>query len=332
MTSCPLRLVRVVSLLAAACLAGPLAVEAQPAGRVYRVGLLTVVAATAPSDRVTMSYLLAKALRELGYTEGQNLLVEKRFAGGRPDRLPGLARELVEIPADVIVAVGNEAVRAARDATRTIPIVMLGGSVVAQGFVASLAQPGGNVTGVVISETTLAAKRLELLKEAVPRATRIAILASGEEFNQTQLQEAREAAPALGVTLVVVEVRNADYAGAFARMAAERAQALFVLSSPLLNRDRARIIELAARNRLPAIYQWREHAEGGGLMAYGTSITGLSQRMAAYVDRILKGASPSALAVEQPTVYELVVNLRTARALGLTIPPSVLARAAEIIE
>jgi putative ABC transport system substrate-binding protein len=233
---------------------------------------------------------------------------------------------------DVIVAVGNEATQAAKDATKTIPIVMLGGSVVERGFVASLAQPGGNITGVAISETTLAAKRLALLKEALPRATRIAVLATAEEYNQTQLREAAEAAASLGVTLVVVKVQDADYGRAFARMASDRAQALFVFSSPLLHRDRRRIIELAAKHRLPAIYQWREHAMEGGLMAYGSSLSGLSRRMAAYVDRILKGASPADLPVEQPTVYELAVNLKTARALGLTIPPSVLARANEVVE
>jgi putative ABC transport system substrate-binding protein len=313
-------------------LAGPVAAWAQPKGGVFRLGLLFLVTPPDPSDRASQSFLVPAALRELGYAEGENLLVERRFAGGKRNRLPGLAGELVQLRMDVIVAVGNEAIQAARDATKTIPIVMLGGSVVERGFVASLAQPGGNVTGVAISETTLAAKRLQLIKEALPSATRIAILATGEEFNAPQLREASEAAASLGVTLVVVEVRGGDYGRAFARMVSERAQGLFVLSSPLLHRDRRRIIELAAQHRLPAIYQWREHVEEGGLMAYGTSIGGLSRRIASYVERILRGASPAALAVEQPTVYELVVNLKTARTLGLTIPPSVLARADEVIQ
>jgi putative ABC transport system substrate-binding protein len=299
---------------------------------VYRLGILMAISPPPSSDRATQSLLVPTALRELGYAESQNLLVERRFAGGKPDRLSGLARELVQLRMDVIVAVGNEATQAAKDATKTIPIVMLGGSVVERGFVASLAQPGGNITGVAISETTLAAKRLALLKEALPRAARIAVLATAEEYNQTQLREAAEAAVSLGVTLVVVVVQDADYSRAFARMASDRAQALFVFSSPLLHRDRRRIIALAAKHRLPAIYQWREHAMEGGLMAYGSSLSGLSRRIAAYVDRILKGASPAELPVEQPTVYELVVNLKTARALGLTIPPSVLARADEVIE
>jgi putative ABC transport system substrate-binding protein len=313
-------------------LAASLAAEAQLPGRVYRVGILLEVAPPAPPDRATQSVLVPAALRELGYAEGQNLLVERRFAGGKRDRLSGLARELVQLRVDVIVAVSNEATQGAKDATKTIPIVMLGGSVVERGFVASLAQPGGNITGVAISETTLAAKRLELLKAAVPRATRIAVLGSGAEYQGAQLREAEEAAASLGVTLVVVDARDADYGRAFARMASERAQALFVFSSPLLHRDRRRIIELAAKHRLPAIYQWREHAMEGGLMAYGSSLSGLSGRIAAYVDRILKGARPADLPVEQPIVYELVVNLKTARVLGLTIPSSVLTRADEVIE
>jgi putative ABC transport system substrate-binding protein len=324
------RIVPVV--LALVLLAGPLAAQTQPAGRVYRVGMLMPGAPPEPSDRVTLSVLIPTALRELGYAEGQNLLVERRFAGGKLDRLSGLARELVHLRVDVIVAVSNEAILAARDATKTIPIVMIGGAVVTRGFVASLAQPRGNVTGVAITETTLAAKRLELLKEAVPRATRIAILAAADEYNQIQRREAEEAAASLGVTLVVVEARGGDYGSAFARMGSERAQALLVFSSPLLHRDRSRIIELAARHRIPAIYQWRQHAEEGGLMAYGSNLAGLSRRMAAYIDRILKGARPAELAVEQPTVYELVINLKTARALGLAVPPSVLARADHVIE
>jgi putative tryptophan/tyrosine transport system substrate-binding protein len=319
-------------ILTVALLAAPLAAEAQRAGRVYRVGFLIPGAPSVPSDRATLSLLIPAALRELGYVEGQSLLVERRYAGGKRDRLSELARDLVQLRVDVIVTVGNEAIQAAKDATKTIPIVMIGGSVVARGLVASLAQPGGNVTGVAITETTLAAKRLEILKEAVPRATRIAILTTVEEYQQTQLREAQEAAATLGVALVVVEARGLDYGSAFARMVSERAQALLVFASPLLHRDRSRIMELAAKHRLPAIYQWREHAEEGGLMAYGSNLAELSRRMAAYVDRILKGARPAELPVEQPTVYELVINLRTAKALGLTIPPSVLARADEIIE
>ena len=327
-----MRLRRVTVLaLAVALFAAPVGAAAQPARKMHRVGIL-IPGASTPSDRASVSFQVPAALGELGYVEGQNLIIERRYAGGSRDRLPGLARELVQGPVDVIVAVSNEAIQAAQQATKTIPIVMLGGSVVERGFVASLAQPGGNVTGVAISETTLAAKRLELLKEAVPSATRFAVLARREEDSLTQVREAKEAAATLGVTLVIVEVGGADYGTAFARIVSERAQALFVLSSPLLHRDRARIIEFARKHRLPAIYQWREHAREGGLMAYGTSLVRLSQRMAVYVDRILKGASPATLAVEQPTVYELVINLKTATSLGLSIPPPLLARADELIQ
>ena len=214
----------------------------------YRVGILSVPEPPVPSDRASVVARLPLAIRELGYVEGQNLLVEQRFAGGQHQRLAGLARELVQLQMDVIVAIGNEAIQAARDATKTIPIVMLGGSVVARGFVASLAQPGGNVTGVAITETSLADKRLELLKEAVPAATRIAVLAVPADFNEAQLRDAEKAAASLGVTLVVVHMRDADYERAFTRMVSERAQALLVLASPILNRDRGRIIELAARH------------------------------------------------------------------------------------
>jgi len=281
----------------------------------------------------TTPNLVPAALRELGYVTGQNLIVERRFADGKIDRLPGLARELVESRVDVIVAV-SEAIRAARDATREIPIVMgFGFNPVEQGFVASLARPGGNVTGVLYAaEGQLAAKRLELIREAVPRARRIAVLGSRDSDSQAQVQAARKAAAALGVTLVVVETAGTDYDAAFTTMSAERAEALFVVSSITLNRDRQMIIERAARHRLPAIYEWREQVEVGGLMSYGGSLVALSQRVAAYVDRIFKGANPAELPVERPTTYGLVINLKTARAIGLTVPASLLGRADHVIE
>jgi putative ABC transport system substrate-binding protein len=315
-----------------ALLAAPLAAGGQPAGRVYRLGVLSLASA-APADPTGFLNRLTTSLRELGYVEGQNLVMERRSAEGMIDRLPGLARELVQLRVDVIVAVSTAAIRPAKDATSTIPIVMFGGSdPVADGIVASLARPGGNITGVLIAaEVTLAGKRLELIKKAVPRAMRIALLAPDDPSAQTQVQEAQKAASALGVKLIVAAVRGGDYDRAFAAMAAERAGALLVLASPILNRDRTRIIDLAAKHRLPAVYQWREHVEEGGLMAYGGSLSGLSRRAAAYVDRILKGAKPGDLPIEQPTKFELVVNLKTAKALGLTIPQSVLLQADEVI-
>jgi len=313
----------------------PLAAEAQQVGKVYRLGILSPAAVPDPSV-ATSPNLVPMALRELGYIDGQNLVVERRFAEGKRDRLRGLARELVQLRVDVIVAVSDEAVQAAKDATVTIPIVMgFGNSPVERGFVASLARPGGNITGVqyeASGEGQLTGKRLALIKETIPRAARIAVLTTSESGSRAQLREAQKVAPALRVKLVVVEIQGNDYDHAFARMVAERADALFVVASTILNRDRKQIIERAARYRLPAMYEWREQVEVGGLMSYGNSTVDLSRRVAAYVDKILKGATPADLPVEQPTKYGLAINLKTAKALGLTIPPSLLLSADQVIE
>jgi putative ABC transport system substrate-binding protein len=198
--------------------------------------------------------------------------------------------------------------------------------------VTSLARPGGNITGVVVApEDVLAGKRMELIKEAVPRAQRIAILATDEPSSRLQVHEAEKVAPALGVQLVVVEIRGTDYDGAFANMTAARADAVFILASSILNANQDKTIQLTAGHRLPAIYEWPENVEAGGLMAYGTSLNGLSRRVAIYVDKILKGAKPAELPVEQPTKFELVINLKTAKQIGLTIPPRILARADRVI-
>jgi putative ABC transport system substrate-binding protein len=311
--------------------AGPLAAGAQQAGKVYRLGILSP--AGLPPRRASSHLHIIDVLREVGYVEGQTLLVERRYADGKFDRLPGLARELVQTKVDVIVAVGA-AVGAAKDATKTIPIVMgIVADPVGSGYVTSLSRPGGNVTGVTYSVgTEIHQKRLALLKEAVPRAARIAGLA-GKDTGPPSRQATQHAASSLGVKLIVVEVRGAEYEGAFATIVAERAEALAVMGSTILNIDRKRIIELAARHRLPAIYEWPEHAEeDGGLMAYGASVRDLYRRVAGFVNRIFKGANPAELPVEQPTVFELVINLKTANALGLTIPPSLLARADQVIQ
>jgi ABC-type uncharacterized transport system substrate-binding protein len=312
----------------------PIAAEAQQAGRTYRLGMLQSTVPRASSDQTALGNQILTALGKFGYIEGQNLVVEQRFAEGKIDRLPALARTLVQFQVDAIIAVGNLAIRAARDATTTIPIVVFtSDDPVMAGFVVSLARPGGNVTGVLIAAGgTLAGKRLQLIKEAVPRAARIALLATDEPSSRIQVREAQKAAPSLGVKLVVIEVRDGDYDRAFATMMASRPGALFVLASSFFNRDRKRIIDLAAKHRLPAIYVWREQAVEGGLMAYGSSFSELSLRTAAFVDRIFKGAKPADLPIEQPTKFELVINLETAKALGLTIPQSVLIRADEVIQ
>jgi putative ABC transport system substrate-binding protein len=317
----------------AGIVAAPLAAEAQQTRKVYRVGLLMVPSPPASSDPTFAAVSLPTILRELGYAEGENLVIDRRFAEGKLDRLPRLALELVALRADVIVAISNDAIRAAKAATQTLPIVILGDSVVEEGIVTSLAQPGANITGFVIYASGIAAKRLQLLTEAVPQVTRVGVLAPGESvvYRGTQLRDAENAAKALGVTLVVVEASNAAYERAFASMVGGGARAVFVVASPLLHRDRTRIIALAAKHRLPAIYEWREHTEEGGLMSYGSSLMRLHRRIATYVDRILKGANPATLPIEQPTLYELVINLTTAKALGLTIPPSLLGRADHVI-
>ncbi len=277
---------------------------------------------------------LTTGLRELGYVEGQNLVIEHRFAEGRIERLPELARELVQLKMDVIVAVAPNAIRAARDATTTIPIVMYGGvDPIAAGFVASLARPGGNVTGVLIAPgITLVGKKLELLKEMMPRATRIGFLSPDNSGAQGQVPEARKAAASLNLKLVVTEVQDGNYDRAFDALVAERPSALFVANSPTFVRDRKRIIDLVAKHRLPAMYEWAEQVEDGGLMSYGSSQTWVSRRVAAYVALVFNGAKPGDLPIEQPNKFEFVINLKTAKALGLTIPPSLLLRADQVIE
>jgi putative ABC transport system substrate-binding protein len=319
-----------ISAVAMSILTVPNGAEAQPAGRVYRLGLLHP---TSPQDSV-MAPTIVKALRELGYVEGQNLTMETRYAEGRVDRLTVLARELVQLRVDVLLAVGSAAIRAAKEATTTIPIVMYGGfDPVAAGFVASLARPGGNVTGVVMGPgSSLTGKRLELLREAVPRVTRVAFLVPDDPNFRPQMEEVQEAATALGIKLLPVEIRGGDYPHAFSMMAGERAAALLVGATPRFVTDRKQIIELAAKHRLPAMYEWPDQVEDGGLMSYGSSQAALLQRVAVLVDRIFKGARPGDLPVEQPTKFELVINRRTAKALGLVLPQSILNRADRTIE
>jgi putative ABC transport system substrate-binding protein len=290
--------------------------EAQQASRVYRLGFLSP-ATPEPSIPSALN-LVPKLLQASGYVEGGNLEVHRRFAEGQFDRLPQLSKELVDSRMDVIVAVSPTAIKPALDATRTIPIVMgFGKDPVRDGLIASLAKPGGNITGVVVApEDVLAGKRLELIKEAVPQAETIALLATNEPSSKLQLQEAQKVAPALGVKAVSVDLHEADYETAFRSIVREKAGAVFILASPILNAGRGRIIELAAKYRLPAIYEWPEHAEVGGMMAYGSSLTALSRRVAWYVERIFKGEKPGDLPVEQPTKFELVINLKTAKQIG----------------
>ncbi|MFN0182895.1 MAG: ABC transporter substrate-binding protein [Aquabacterium sp.] len=304
---------------------------AQGAERVIRVGMLWPTAR--PS---VIGTLLPRTLGELGYVEGRNLVIERRYADGDLARLPVLARELVVAKVDVVVAVGAAAVRACKDASTTLPIILFGNfDPVVLGLVPNLARPGGNVTGVVFApDGTLAGKQMELLKSVVPRATRVAYLAPDAEHlaNNLQVNEARTAAAALDIELVVVALQGSDYAQAFAAIMAQRVQALYVAASPRFETDRKQIIDQAAKHRLPAIYEWRRQVVDGGLMTYSTSQYDLYQRVASYIDRIVKGAKPGDLPIERPKRFELVINLKTAKALGLSLPQSLLLRADEVIE
>jgi len=317
-----------ISVVMGCLIATPFTAEAQQAPRIYRLGILR---STAPSPEIDSGILMA--LRALGYDEGRNLSVQYRHAKGRLDELPQLARELIQLRVEVICTIGLAATRAAKEATTSIPIVMfLDGDPVASGLVPSLARPGGNLTGILLSaDGTLTAKRLELVKEAVPQAARIAFLALEDQGSQRQVQEARKTASSLGVDLVVAVVRDGDYELAFAAMMSERPHALSVAASTFFVRDRLRIIELAAKHWLPTIYESPGHARSGGLMAYATSTSALELRRATYIDRIFKGAKPGDLPIEQPTRFELVINLKTAKVLGITIPQSLLLRADEVI-
>jgi putative ABC transport system substrate-binding protein len=278
-----------------------------------------------------------QGLRELGYVEGQNLVMESRYAEGSAERLPDLAAELVQLKVDVIVAGGGAGIRAAQRATQTIPIVMaVTGDAVREGFVASLAHPGGNITGLSWLGDELPGKRLELLKETVPQSARVAVLANpaNPAGYETAIRSLTVAARALGLHLHVAEVRSADaLETAFAALTREGADALIVQEEPLLiDHLRGRIAALAVTHRLPAMSYWKSAVEAGGLMSYGPSMLDMQRRAATYVDKILQGAKPGDLPVEQPTKFELVINLKTAEALGITIPPRILFQADEVIQ
>ena len=318
--------------LALGMLAAPLGAEAQQAGKVYRIGLL---GRSPPATGGHLWEAFLQGLRDLGYVEGRNLVIEHRYSEGKDEGLPDLAADLVRLKVDVIVAGATPPVHAARRATATIPIVMANHSdPVGSGLVASLARPGGNVTGLSIVNPELSGKRLELLKGAMPRAVRVAVLWNpASRIHPRMIDETAAASRALGLRLLRLPARGlADYDGAFSEMTRERAEALVVLGDVTFWIHRGRIAELAAQRRLPTMFAQREHVEAGGLMSYGVDLRENYRRAATYVDKILKGARPADLPVEQPTKFELVVNMKTARALGLTIPPIVLGRADQLIE
>jgi putative ABC transport system substrate-binding protein len=328
----------VIVTLTLSILAAPFVTDAQPATKMYRIGRLSS-GSPRPAFN-TYEEAFRQGLRELGYVEEQNLVLEYRYAEGSAERLPTLAAELVRLPVDVIVAGGTGAIRAAQNATSTIPIVMSGSfDPVQEGFVASLARPAGNITGLSFLQADLPGKRLELLKETVPQSTRIAVLwnpvGPGYASRQSLLQNLTVAARALGLELHVVEVRQVDEVETvFTVLPQARVDALLVMEDALVLSTRLarRLADLAATSRLPAMYSWREHVDAGGLMAYGPSLQETYRRAAFYVHKILQGAQPADLPVEQPTKFELVINLKTAKALGLTMSSSLLLLADEVLQ
>ena len=313
--------------------AAPLGVEAQQAGKVYRIGVLLTLAA---GENEHLVKALDQGLRELGYVEGRNLVFERRFAEGQQERLPTLAAELVRLKVDVIVTGSNPVIAAVKQATATIPVVMaVSRDPVGATFIAGLARPGGNITGLANDAAPeIIGKNLALLKEAAPRISRVAFVWNsvppGARLFKTAVENAGRS---LHVTVQSVEVRRRnELEGAFAAMVRERADGIVVAQDPITLGSRNQVVWLAARNRLPAVYALREFAEIGGLMSYGPNIADQFRRAGVYVDKILKGARPGDLPVDQATRFELVINVRTAKALGLTISPSLLARADQVIE
>jgi putative ABC transport system substrate-binding protein len=320
--------------LALSLLVAPLAAQVQQPKHVPRIGLLITTSHAAEAMNIEA---FRRGLHALGYVEGQTIMLEYRYADGNLEQLPPLAAELVQLNVAVIVTTGTTPTRAAQHATKTIPIVMtVVGDPIEAGFVTSLAKPGGNITGLTQISGQLNGKRLELLKEAVPEIARVVMFVDGTWTAQQRsefVQEAQLAAQALGLTLQLLEVQgpHPDVDGAFSTATRQRAEALLIPPGPVLNLHRKRVVDLAAQSRLPAMYFFRGFVEAGGLMSYGPSQPENFRRAATYVDKILKGAKPADLPVEQPMTFELVINLKTAEALGLTISPTLLFQATEVI-
>ncbi len=313
-------------------LGGGAIAEAQQSKKVPRIGFLTAVS---PSSISARTEAFRQGLRELGYVEGKNIVIEYRYTEGKIDRLRELAAELVRLKVDIIVSAGPAATRPAKEATSTIPIVMAQDSdPVGNGFVASLARPGGNITGLATLAPEISGKRLELLKEIVPRLSRVAVLGTSTQPGHAQsLKETELAAGAFKVKLQYLDVLDPkDIETAFQAASKERAEAVLVLANPVLLSHRTQIVELAIKNRFPAIYPQTEYTEAGGLTYYGANTPDLYRRAATYVDKILKGRKPADLPVEQPTKFELIINLKTAKQIGVTIPPNVLVRADKVIK
>jgi putative ABC transport system substrate-binding protein len=311
--------------------AWPRVADAQQAGRTYRIGYLFLGAQPPEPQKMTPW----PTLRELGYVEGTNLVVERRFAAGRRERLGAFASELIAFKPDLILTQGGQSAEAISKSTHDIPVVIIGaGDPIGTGLVEGLGRPGGNVTGVTEVSTELSAKRLQLLKEAVPAIVRVAVLwNAADRAMNLRYREIETAAKGMQILIRSIEVREPeDFDLAFAAMRGDRPDAMFMVSDALIGLNRKRIIEFAAQTQLPAVYEYRELVDDGGLMSYGPNLRELFARAAYYIDKILKGAKPAELPMEQPTKFELIINLKTANSLGLAIPPALLARADEVIE
>jgi putative ABC transport system substrate-binding protein len=326
-----MRLIGLAVVLAVGLLAAPLAVQAQPSAVVPRIGVLSSFSSMAESRN---REAFRQGLRALGYVEGQTIVLEERWAEGKVERLPDLAAELVRLPVALIVAANVPSARAARQATQRLPIVVAYGDAVGTGLIASIARPEGNITGLATNSAELAGKWLELLKEAVPTASHVAVLADPDmPIIGPALKEMQVVAPTLRVRLQSLSVRDpGELNGAFAAMSRAHANAIVVIPGSVAYIHRARINALAARNHLPTIWEWRDAVVDGGLLAYGPDGASMWRHAATYVDKLLKGAKPGDLPVERPRKYELFINSKTAKVLGLTIPQSILVRADEIIQ
>lgn len=324
----------IVSFLIATVLAASARVaEAQQSKKLWRIGFLSSVS---PEQYAHLYAAFVQGLRDLGYIEGQNIVIEARWAEGKTDRLPELAADLVRLKVDVIVSTGGTVTAVAvKKVTTTIPIVFTaGGDLVRVGLISSLARPGGNVTGLSMLTTEMGIKRLELVKETFPKIRRVGVMANPvNPAYAIQVAEAQAAAKSLALQVEIMEVKDPkDFESGFSKIAEKGAGALLILTDVMFNAERQRIADLAIKKRLPAIYEFREFVEAGGLMSYGTNIVAVYRRLATYVDKIVKGARPGEIPVEQPTNFEFFINLKTAKQIGVTIPPNVLARADKVIK
>ena len=317
--------------LAVVVLAAPLAGRAQDPRKTYRMGWISGLS---PSSVPHLSAALIRALRELGWVEGQNLIIDYAYAEGRFDRLSALMAELLRARPDVILAQGDQPIKAAKEATTTVPIVMIACDAVAAGLIPSLARPGGNITGVTCISRDIATKRIELLKQCLPRLSRLAVLYNPDDPGKAiEWRETEAAAQLLGLKLTAVPIRDRkEFEGVFAAITRERADALMILGDPFTITYARDLVDLAVKHRLPAMSAYGEFVTAGALMSYGPSLIEMRRAAAVYIDKILRGARPADLPVEQPTKFELVVNLKTAKTLGVTIPQSILIQADQIIQ